>query len=766
MTAQVLYLNVGYISRGNKAGLHAAAAYRSGETLYETLPGDEPSLAGKMAYDSGTALNNTAQRKEHDYTRKEHVVSTTIHAPDNAPSWTQDLQSLCDAITTEETRKNARLARKFEISLPRGLSDEQLEAVCKQFCDTHFTRHGLVAMSSIHRSRASDGEDNPHAHILVTTRTISAEGWNSHKNNIRWMNSKATLAHWRKTMGEYANNALKTAGVDRPVTYQSYASQGIDREVTKPLGYEADALEKQGVATERGDENRAVRERNALREQRAKNDGQPVPAPIRTREEKLVGFLCHAARTVVGGHQQVAFTDDPRALLKAAAKTLRGFDRGEGTNEQHDAARKLLASGLETFLRMKKRSLTTFTEMADALEGIADRVPEIQEQGRQARAEQEQRAYADWALEHHWQERKDNDPLWADFGARVGAEGDAARDALHRHRQKEGAMSDKETEETRKTLRTADTRAQELFQGHDRQEQAISWQDSLIGKAEAYTRQKEQERQAALTETVRQDAESTRATKEEQQTIDAAIKTVGQAINKVHGDGAEARALRTQVESLLRRATSPRSALQDDAATQVTYKGEVSPAEYGQLARPSMEAMAPRQASITERYRGRTLDGNDQPRSPRLPAGALRQPSLGPEQTNNRSAPAGQNNRIQLSSISTDHIARNLATLQQTANNHQQEPSQPSTKQPSAADVTRSLLKQDNSIQLSQVSSETIARSIALLQEVQRRKQAQERLAGTQEKSQSRGRFEDAAKWITNAYYGQRNQENRERDGR
>lgn len=264
---QVLYLKAGIIAKGKGAGLHAAAAYRAGESLRESIPGDAPSLAGKMAYDSGSVMSDGAQEKLHDYRRKEHVVTTFINAPEGAPEWAGELQSLCDAITAEETRKNARLMRKFEISLARGLSEEEQAAVCKRWCDEHFTRHGVISVVSLHNSKASDGEDNPHAHILAATRTLDADGWHADKNNIRWMNSKETLRQWRTSMGEYTNEALQAAGVDRPVTYHSYASMGIEQEVTKPLGPQAHRQEQHGITTKRGDENRRIMAERALRDE-------------------------------------------------------------------------------------------------------------------------------------------------------------------------------------------------------------------------------------------------------------------------------------------------------------------------------------------------------------------------------------------------------------------------------------------------------------------------------------------------------------------
>lgn len=475
---QHLYLKAGYISKGSGAGLHAAAAYRAGETLYEAMNGNAPSLAdnplaGKIAYDSGSLVTDTARRKEHDYRRKEKVVTTFINAPDDAPAWAGDVQSLCDAITAEETHKNARLARKFEISLGRGLTDEQQADVCKRFCDEHFTRYGLISVVSLHNTPASDGDDNPHAHILVASRTVSGEGWHKDKNNIRWMNSKATLELWRQKMGEYVNEALTAAGIDRPVTYNSYASLGIEREVTVPLGPKAAGLERQGIATEQGTHNREVRQRNAMREAQARerHDGNATGSAPQalSREEKLLRFTCHAARKVLGGHyQDIEFKKDERELFSAAQAALQGFEKGQGTAEERKAAFKVLAPVLETLHGEKKGSLTTYAQIADALErakGIVTDLhdPQKQEEARRAAEEREARRQAERELAAHRRrlQGKEAGPVWADFGAQVGASVDAARDAVHRFRQKdaekEDNVSDDSIEKQRQTLQRRDT---------------------------------------------------------------------------------------------------------------------------------------------------------------------------------------------------------------------------------------------------------------------------------------------------------------------
>ena len=54
-------------------------------------------------------------------------------------------------------------------------------------------------------------------------------------------------------------------GFEERIDHRSYKEQGLDKEPMVHLGYEAAALERKGIKTERGDYNRAVQQRNAER---------------------------------------------------------------------------------------------------------------------------------------------------------------------------------------------------------------------------------------------------------------------------------------------------------------------------------------------------------------------------------------------------------------------------------------------------------------------------------------------------------------------
>ncbi|WP_171250604.1 MobA/MobL family protein, partial [Acinetobacter soli] len=83
------------ISRGDGRSAIAAAAYRSGEKLIDEKYG-----------------------KEQDYTKKTGVEFTNIYAPNNTNENLLNRQILWNEVEKVERRKDALLAREFEIAFP------------------------------------------------------------------------------------------------------------------------------------------------------------------------------------------------------------------------------------------------------------------------------------------------------------------------------------------------------------------------------------------------------------------------------------------------------------------------------------------------------------------------------------------------------------------------------------------------------------------------------------------------------------------------
>ena len=246
------------ISRGKGQSCMASCAYYSGEKKYS-----EYECCWKYPHSSPA-----------------RVKWVEVMLPSNAPRAYADPQMLWNAVDAAETSVNAQTARSMLFALPRELTDEQNLALVRDFCQKEFVNKGMVCNFFYHDK--DDG--NPHVHIMLTLRAMDENGkWlpksknvyalDENGNRIRtpngsWKRIKVDTVDWNERMyGEIwrqdwaaaQNAALKAAGRMERVDMRSLERQGVeDRLPQKHLGPTASALERKGVSSERGDENRKI----------------------------------------------------------------------------------------------------------------------------------------------------------------------------------------------------------------------------------------------------------------------------------------------------------------------------------------------------------------------------------------------------------------------------------------------------------------------------------------------------------------------------
>ena len=231
------------------------------------------SVIASAAYRAGEKLNDPNRLREHDYRRKDGIEHTEIMAPANAPHWVQVLdkrreqevrQALWQRVEEAERKKNAQLAREIVIALPHELDSEQRKQLARDFVERNFTSRGMVADVALHAPVPGDNPRNFHAHVLLTMRDVTADGFGKHKR--RDWNGKELLHGWRQDWERTANLHLERAGRPERIDHRSNAARGIDREAQPKLGPLAHEIEKAGRRSLAGDAIREVKERNLMRE--------------------------------------------------------------------------------------------------------------------------------------------------------------------------------------------------------------------------------------------------------------------------------------------------------------------------------------------------------------------------------------------------------------------------------------------------------------------------------------------------------------------
>lgn len=225
------------------------------------------SFARTANYISGISLHDSYLGKDY-YRKRQDVLWTSIILPSRAPPELYDLQTLCDRVEAAERRYDARTARQFIGALPNELSLDDLIKIVKGFVSENFVEHGLGIVAAIHEGKNKDSllKNNPHVHILVTTRTIGPDGLSQKKD--REHDNRKYMEIWREQWAEVQNRAYERAGLDIRVSHDSLEVRGEgDREPLLHLSPIDWQRERSGERTRAGDKNREIQERNRQRQQ-------------------------------------------------------------------------------------------------------------------------------------------------------------------------------------------------------------------------------------------------------------------------------------------------------------------------------------------------------------------------------------------------------------------------------------------------------------------------------------------------------------------
>ena len=229
------HLSVKYVSRRKGQSVVAAAAYRSGERLYDERYG-----------------------QTYDFTKKVGIIHREILLPPDAPRAFSDRAMLWNEVERSEKRCDSRLTREVEIALPSELTTQERIQLAKEYAENSFVKLGMCADVAVH----DKGCGNPHAHILLTTHRVQKDGFEVKE---RGWDKKQNVEHWRKAWADIQNHIYEQKGIKQRVSHESHAARGIAREPTIHLGYLTKELEREGIETERSNRYRAIVTRNKRR---------------------------------------------------------------------------------------------------------------------------------------------------------------------------------------------------------------------------------------------------------------------------------------------------------------------------------------------------------------------------------------------------------------------------------------------------------------------------------------------------------------------
>ncbi len=220
------------------------------------------SAVAAVAYRSASELQDDRLERTQDFTAKTGVVHSEILLPQGAPDRLRDRATLWNEVEATEKRKDAQLAREVEFAIPREMGREDGIALARDFVDREFVERGMVADLNVHWDHAADGTAKPHAHVMLTMRTVGSDGFGK---KVREWNGTDELVGWRERWGEHVNGRLAELGIDAAIDHRSLNAQGIALEPQGKIGPAGARREERGEGAERADEHRVIARRNGER---------------------------------------------------------------------------------------------------------------------------------------------------------------------------------------------------------------------------------------------------------------------------------------------------------------------------------------------------------------------------------------------------------------------------------------------------------------------------------------------------------------------
>lgn len=388
------------------------------------------SATAAAAYRSASHIEDHRTGLSFDYRARSGVDHVEILAPAHAPEWAQDRAALWNAVEAAETRKNSQVAREIRVALPAELDHGQRVELVRDFCQRQFVDRGMVADIALHAPGREGDDRNHHAHILLTTREIAAEGFTT--KNRDW-NAVEVLEGWREAWAQDANLALELAGHAERIDHRTLEAQHIEAlelaHVAQEQGHEAEALEHtvRAVALdrpplpqlsagawqlkERGQEVAAVR---------VWHEVKAHAAEVARVAQELAG---HVRDWLTRGMERAVERIAPRGLGLAYAspvlggplrqqgpEAMRGVSRDDPSAEGQDLASRLRAAW-EARQNQHAPSAPEVAPQPEASRSLADRL-------REAAKGVDLGAYADRAAQYQ-QDRIEEDRLRAEDAERL-----------------------------------------------------------------------------------------------------------------------------------------------------------------------------------------------------------------------------------------------------------------------------------------------------------------------------------------------------------
>lgn len=241
------------------------------------------SATGAAAYRAAEEIIDERTGMTHDYTRKRGVDYTKIIG------WQGSRSQLWNQAEQSEKRKDATVAREYEVAIPIELNNDEKIKLTVGFATWLHRRHAVAVDIAIHNIDS----ENPHAHILTSTRVVennqfgekTAREWSdSRRKKHGFPGRKYDLNEARDAWEKFANTMLERANIDERIDRRSLEDQGIKKIPQIHLGPKNNDRLKKGKTNARIDKFEVIKVGNESIKKLEKLDEKVQEMPTQTFE--------------------------------------------------------------------------------------------------------------------------------------------------------------------------------------------------------------------------------------------------------------------------------------------------------------------------------------------------------------------------------------------------------------------------------------------------------------------------------------------------
>ncbi|GGB38242.1 hypothetical protein GCM10011505_19740 [Tistrella bauzanensis] len=343
------------------------------------------SAVAAAAYRSASRLRDDRLGRDQDFSAKRDVVHSEVMLPENAPEQWNDREKLWNDVEAFEKRKDAQLCREVEFAIPREMTERQGIELARDFVQAEFVDRGMIADLNVHWDIGADGLPKPHAHVMLTMRSVDENGFGP---KARDWNRTELVERWRERWADHVNERLAELDIDARIDHRSLEAQGVALEPQTKIGAPAQRMEAAGIEADRAEDHRRIARENGARivaDPSTALDAMTQQQSTFTRRDmamfahrhsdgidqfnQVMGAMRSAPDLVELGKDdagQDRFTTrdmiEAEQRLHRAAAMMAERERHEVNDRDHEAA----------LARAEQRGLVLSGEQADALAHVTD----------------------------------------------------------------------------------------------------------------------------------------------------------------------------------------------------------------------------------------------------------------------------------------------------------------------------------------------------------------------------------------------------------